>query len=61
MLQKGGIDDESVLEELPTRIRTEVSLQINGDIIQKVPFFKNCNPGFINSLVGYSNTSIHYV
>eukprot|EP01114_Cavostelium_apophysatum_P007490 TRINITY_DN1959_c0_g1_i2.p1 TRINITY_DN1959_c0_g1~~TRINITY_DN1959_c0_g1_i2.p1 ORF type:complete len:732 (+),score=190.57 TRINITY_DN1959_c0_g1_i2:112-2307(+) len=49
--RQGGIEDDSILSELPTRLRTEVSLHINGDIIAKVPFFKDCNPGFINSVV----------
>jgi hypothetical protein len=41
----------SILEGLPARLRTDVSLNINGDIVAKVPFFKECNPGFINCLV----------
>lgn len=57
-MNEGGVDDDSILAELPTRLRTEVSMKINGDIIQKVPFFKDCNPGFINSLVGLLKTGL---
>ena len=41
-----------ILKELPPRLRTEISLEINGGIMEKVPFFKDTNPGFITALVG---------
>lgn len=47
--------------DLPGRLKTEIYRHINGDIIAKVPFFKDTNPGssftslifsgFINMLV----------
>ena len=70
-ISEGGLDDEGILAELPSRLRTgnrwfnwtklrsEVSLHINGDIVTKVPFFKGCNPGFINSLVGLLKPEIY--
>jgi len=57
--RQGGMDDESILEELPARLRTEISLEINGAIISKVPFFKDSNPGFISALVGYLKPEIY--
>ncbi len=57
--RQGGISDDTILEDLPSRLRTEVSLEINGDIIAKVPFFKECNPGFINSLVSLLRPEIY--
>jgi voltage-gated potassium channel len=56
---KGGVDDDSILQELPARLRTEISLLINGDIIAKVPFFQNCNNGFITTLVQYLRPEIY--
>jgi hypothetical protein len=44
---------------LLTRKRTEISLEINGDIIGKVPFFKDCNPGFISALMTYLKPEIY--
>jgi len=57
--RQGGMDDESILTELPARLRTEISLEINGAIISKVPFFKDSNPGFISALVSYLKPEIY--
>jgi hypothetical protein len=40
-----------IMEELPSSLRTEVSLIMNQDIIGKVPIFQSSSPGFINALV----------
>ena len=57
--RQGGLDDQRILEDLPGRLRTEVSLYMNGDIIHKVPFFKDCNQGFINSLVTQLKSEVY--
>ena len=49
--RQGGVEDTSIIDNLPSRLKTEVSLHINGSIISKVDLFKGSNPGFINSLV----------
>ncbi len=35
-----GLDDASILKELPTHLQTAVSLYINAEIISNVPFFQ---------------------
>lgn len=43
--------DTAILGELPSNLRTEVSLIMNQDILGRVPIFQSSSPGFINSLV----------
>jgi voltage-gated potassium channel len=38
-----GYDESAILAELPSTLRTEVSLALNQDFIQKVPFFKGAS------------------
>ncbi|KAL9657831.1 hypothetical protein ABK040_013167 [Willaertia magna] len=45
------LDEEGMLLALPEHLRIEVSLFLNKDIIQKIPFFANIEEQFINSLV----------
>ena len=45
-----GVDENEILEQLPRKLRTEVSLFMNGSIIKKVPLFKKANQGFICEL-----------
>ena len=54
-----GISDKEVLDVLPPNIRSEVSLFLNEVMIQKVPFFTSCSPGFINALVERLNGQIY--
>jgi CRP-like cAMP-binding protein len=49
--RQGGLDDTSIMDNLPARLKTEVSLHINGDIVAKVDLFKETNQGFRNALV----------
>jgi len=51
--EKGEVDDRFILQELPPHLATEISLFINGDIVHKVPIFKNCPLGFIKLLVSF--------
>ncbi len=40
-----------ILRNLPPSIRTELSLEINKKLIQKVPFFKNTDKAFISDVI----------
>ncbi|KAF0979329.1 hypothetical protein FDP41_001672 [Naegleria fowleri] len=45
------LDENQMLDELPEHLKIEVSLFLNKDIIQKIPFFQHLEEQFINSLV----------
>jgi hypothetical protein len=45
-----GYDESAVLAELPSTLRTEVSLALNQDFIQKVPFFKGASQELIRDI-----------
>eukprot|EP00002_Diphylleia_rotans_P006206 TRINITY_DN1553_c1_g2_i1.p1 TRINITY_DN1553_c1_g2~~TRINITY_DN1553_c1_g2_i1.p1 ORF type:complete len:1054 (+),score=191.69 TRINITY_DN1553_c1_g2_i1:69-3230(+) len=47
-----GIDENAILNELPSSLRSEIALYLNRELVENVPLFKGTNePGFINSLV----------
>ena len=46
-----GLDVRMILEDLPTHLRSDVSLFLNAPIIRRVPLFEDCEPAFINALV----------
>eukprot|EP01112_Ceratiomyxa_fruticulosa_P002825 TRINITY_DN1306_c0_g2_i2.p1 TRINITY_DN1306_c0_g2~~TRINITY_DN1306_c0_g2_i2.p1 ORF type:complete len:753 (-),score=156.48 TRINITY_DN1306_c0_g2_i2:133-2391(-) len=46
-----GIDDGTVLADLPGPLRSEVNLYLNKDIIEKVPLFKGTHQSFVSSLM----------
>ncbi len=46
-----GYDESLVLGQLPAALKTEVSLFLNKEIIQKVPLFKGANTGFIKQII----------
>jgi len=54
-----GVEEETILEELPLRLRTEVNMHMNGHVVKKVPFFKDCNSGFLNSIVNYLRLEVY--
>lgn len=45
-----GVDEKVVLENLPTHLRMEALLFLEGETITKVPFFSACDRGLINSI-----------
>lgn len=49
----GGQDDNAVLRDLPSHLRSDVSVYVNGEIVPKVPFFAHCTPGFIKAIVAH--------
>lgn len=49
----GGHDDAAVLRDLPSHLRSEVSVYVNGEIVPKVPFFAHCSAGFIKAVVAH--------
>lgn len=48
-----GNDDAAVLRDLPSHLRSEVSVFVNGEIVPKVPFFAHCSAGFIKAVVAH--------
>ncbi|HMB01277.1 MAG TPA: ion transporter [Spirochaetota bacterium] len=48
---KMGQNEKSMLADLPESLRTELSMSINRQIIEKVPFFKNADEKFIKDIV----------
>jgi signal-transduction protein with cAMP-binding, CBS, and nucleotidyltransferase domain len=45
--------------ELPVSLRSEVSVTMHRDIIQKVPLFQHCSAGFLHSLISYLQPQIY--
>ena len=48
--QRLGYDESSILASLPPSLKTEVSLHLKRDIIQRVPLFKDASEGFIKEI-----------
>lgn len=46
-----GYDESSVLDDLPDSLKTEVTLHLNRDIIEKVPLFRGASEELIRDLV----------
>lgn len=46
-----GQGENSILGELPLSLKTQVSLFLNKDIIEKVPLFKGASPALIEEIV----------
>jgi voltage-gated potassium channel len=46
-----GYDDRSVLEEIPTHLRRDISLFLSAEMIEKVPLLKGANMDLIRDLV----------
>jgi len=46
-----GFDEQSVLDELPQPLRVNIAMQINQDMIAKVPFFSNAKLDLIREIV----------
>ena len=48
--QKAGFSENKILGILPPGIRTEISLHLKRDVIQRVPFFRNADENFIREI-----------
>lgn len=48
--KKRGADEGVILQYLPFNLRNEVIFFRNSEILEKVPLFKGCDPGFISSV-----------
>jgi hypothetical protein len=46
-----GWDEQTIMEDLPHYLRLEISLQMNQDLIKKVPLFKDVDKTFLSSIV----------
>ena len=48
--QRAAFDEMNILDLLPNGIRTEVSLHLKRDVIQRVPFFREATESFIREI-----------
>ncbi len=48
--QKAGFSESKILGMLPSGIRTEISLHLKKDVIQRVPFFREAGETFIRQI-----------
>ena len=48
--QKAGFSEDKILGMLPAGIRTEISLHLKTDVIQRVPFFRNADENFVREI-----------
>lgn len=46
-----GLDEASLLEDLPESLRLEIVSHLAGDVLEKVPMFKHCSPFLQNTLL----------
>ncbi len=46
-----GYDDKSILNDLPNKLRSEVSLCLNAEIMQKVPLFNGADTDMLEDVV----------
>ncbi|MFZ5806178.1 MAG: ion transporter [Verrucomicrobiota bacterium] len=46
-----GYDEESVLAELPPSLRHSLSMHLNKDLLEKVPFFKKASEAVLKRLI----------
>ncbi len=48
---RNGYDDSTVLSSLPTKLRAEVALHLNAEIIEKVPLLKGADQDCLQDIV----------
>ena len=48
---RNGYDDSTVLSSLPTKLRAEVALHLNAEIIDKVPLLKGADQDCLQDIV----------
>ena len=48
--QKGN-DEQELLDDLPHNLRTDICLYINKEIVEKVPFFKDCDRNCLKAII----------
>ena len=42
------LDEQEIYDELPAKLRADLLLHRYKEIVEKVPFFRNCNDGAIS-------------
>ncbi|RME88648.1 MAG: hypothetical protein D6767_09825 [Candidatus Hydrogenedentota bacterium] len=52
------ISETDILEELPRSLRTDLSVFLYGDILAKVPFFRDANPDLIRDIVTHLKPTV---
>ena len=53
-----GVDEDTILQDLPPALRIAVQESINGNIIRSVPFFADLNNEFLQNLLGVLKPSV---
>jgi voltage-gated potassium channel len=46
-----GLNEGSLLEDLPESLRLEIMLHLAGDVLERVPLFRHCSPFLRNTLL----------
>ena len=54
-----GRDESNILSEMPSSLRTDVTLFLNRDIIQKVPMFKMAGEALIRDLASHLEPAVY--
>jgi len=49
--RQGGVDEVEIISELPGPLQQRVAMCVNGDALQGIPFFENCDEGMQQYLV----------
>ncbi|KAK9863077.1 hypothetical protein WJX84_002556 [Apatococcus fuscideae] len=52
-------NEEEILEELPSSLRTEVCMHACAELVASVPFFEDAEEGFVTSLVTLLHPQVH--
>ena len=54
-----GLDEGSLLEDLPDSLRLEIMLHLAGDVLERVPLFRHCSPFLRNTLLAALRTTTY--
>jgi CRP-like cAMP-binding protein len=49
--QNKGFDSSSILASLPASVRSEILIHINGSLVDRVPFLRNCSKRFLQAII----------
>lgn len=49
--QRQTLDEESVIQNLPTKLKAELAIQVHMETLRRVKIFQDCEPGLLVELV----------
>jgi hypothetical protein len=58
-MNKKGYNDDALLDDLPSKIQSELIFHINKKIIEKAPFFKGASHEFVNELMAELQSRVY--